>query len=175
MERENFSPCFCLTCAQILKTLFYRNWFPRSLQSSLLLLLLEAIPLESDTCVFPMELEVKAWRVSAFGRPLSTALGFEHCAFQPSPCILVQLASHPTYPSDSRDLWKCSWGCPEPVGGCPLSEADPPTKQTSWKSQTAAVHCLDANQYAKKMPIRRPSRLTEFTRNFRFRADSLAR
>lgn len=61
MQREYFSPCFCLTCIQLLKHYFIEADFQETFKAPFLLLfLLEAIPLESDTRVFPMELAFEA-------------------------------------------------------------------------------------------------------------------
>lgn len=71
MQREKFNPCFRLTCTQLLKHYFIEADFQEALQSPLLLLLLllEAIPLESDTCVFPIELEFKASEGKCIWKP----------------------------------------------------------------------------------------------------------
>lgn len=53
MQREKFSLCFCLTCTQFLKHYFIDADFREGFKAPfllLLLLLLEAIPLDSDTC-----------------------------------------------------------------------------------------------------------------------------
>lgn len=89
MERESFSHVSAWLTLKFSKHYFIETDFQEAFKSPLLLLLLEAIPLESDTCVFPMELEVKAWRVSALGKPLSTGRSFEPLcspAFSICPC-----------------------------------------------------------------------------------------
>lgn len=108
---------FLLDLYPISQTLFCRSWFPRSLQSLFLLLLLEAIPLESDTCVFPIELAFKASESWCIWKPQHSPLPL-NWVFQDSSHI-----PHPTQPSGSQYFLSCPWKWPAPAGACPLKKA----------------------------------------------------
>ena len=141
---------FLLDLHSISQTLFYRSWFPRSLQSPFLLLfLLEAIPLESDTRVFPMELAFKAWESECIWKPT------QHSPL-PLNCYVFQSSSHIPLPvtfQSNRSIRQPVF-IELPMEGAracwsmPIKENLPPAKQTSGKSLTTAAHRPGSNQQA---------------------------